>query len=102
MQTSKVCKRWRSFENFIADMGEPPKEKRVLMRIDGTAPYKPGNCQWSSGSATHLLAYGGRAMTKKEWAREIGLSRQALHERLKKMPLSEALTRPPQKRSKMG
>ena len=97
MRTGKVCKRWRSFENFIADMGEPPKGKRFLIRIEGTAPYKPGNCRWSSGSTTHMLTYGGRAMLLKEWAREIGLSRQALHERLKKMPIHEALSKPPQK-----
>ena len=97
-QAGKVCKRWRSFENFIADMGEPPKGKRFLMRIEGTAPYKPGNCRWSSGSKPRILTYNGRAMPLKEWAREIGLSRQALYERLKTMPLGEALTRPAQKR----
>lgn len=43
-----VCDRWlHSFENFYADMGEPPP-RHTLDRIDGTKGYGPDNCRWAT------------------------------------------------------
>lgn len=42
----RVCDRWNSFEEFLADMGKCPKGL-TLDRIDCSKNYEPGNCHWA-------------------------------------------------------
>lgn len=43
-------KNWSEFENFLADMGEPPTPKHQLDRIDNDGNYTKDNCRWVTPS----------------------------------------------------
>jgi hypothetical protein len=44
-----VCEDWLSFENFYADMLDPP-DGMSIDRINNDGNYEPGNCKWSTAS----------------------------------------------------
>jgi hypothetical protein len=83
-----VDPRWQSFENFLADMGERPAGA-TIDRIDNDGPYAPDNCRWASNDIqfnnktnSRHITYDGRTQTVAQWAREVGLSRGVLYNRI--------------------
>jgi len=98
----RVCERWNSFENFLADLGQPPDACSTLDRIDSLGHYEPGNCRWATPkqqannrSSNRRLEYGNQQKTLAEWAEAAGMRPKALGRRLKcGWTIEAALTTP--------
>jgi len=83
-----VCDRWRTFANFIEDMGERPPGK-TLDRIDNTKGYWPDNCRWAglkaqsrNRSTTRVFLVEGLSKTVGEWSRALDCNVKSLENRL--------------------
>ena len=85
-----VCDRWQSFENFHADMGEPPSEQHSLDRRDSAGDYTLDNCRWASletqsqnrASAINLT-FQNETHCVAEWSRRLGVGDSTIRERLR-------------------
>lgn len=84
----KVCERWNSFDNFLADMGICPPGHSID-RIDPNGDYCPGNCRWATHKVQQrnrrehrMLTYDGRTQCLSAWAEEMGIDTGTLHRRL--------------------
>ena len=86
-----VCSRWHSFENFLADMGQPvDKRSTSIERIDRAKGYSPENCKWvysyseqsRNRSTNRLIEWNGQIKSMLEWCEILKIDRQTLKSRL--------------------
>lgn len=92
-----VCARWKSFENFLVDMGERP-ENTSLERKDNSKGYSKANCLWADRQtqawnrrSTVWVSYKGVRMPRSAWAEKLGVSDGVLARRLAKFPPHQAI-----------
>jgi hypothetical protein len=85
----KVCERWKKFENFIADMGPRPSDKRSIDRKDNDGDYEPANCRWATDREqcrnfrrNHNLTCRGETKPLVAWAEQVGMNKHTLRHRL--------------------
>ncbi len=76
-----VCERWKSFENFAADVGKPPTPKHSLDRINNEGDYEPSNVRWATKieqcnntRRTRFLELNGERKSLMQWSRDLGVS----------------------------
>lgn len=71
----RVCRRWKKFENFLADMGRRPSSKHSLEREKNDKGYAPGNVVWATPTQQarntrkcRMLTIDGETMCVSAWA----------------------------------
>lgn len=96
-----VCDRWHKFENFYADMGDPPYEKS-LDRINNDGFYCLENCRWATRIEqmnnrrnSVKITYLGETKGIREWERQLGFPKDKITKRLKAgWSVEDAITLP--------
>lgn len=88
----RVCERWQnSFENFYADMGDPPDGHSIDRYPNNDGNYEPGNCRWAtthqqnSNQRSNInLTFNGKTQNLKAWSIELGLSYGTVKSRVRR------------------
>lgn len=102
----QVCDRWLNFWNFVNDVKDRPSKKHTLDRIDSDGNYEPGNVRWATQkeqlrnqSRNVRISFNGSEKCVSEWAEEIGISKEVIFSRLKRLNWSveKTLTTPVRK-----
>lgn len=97
----RVCDRWICFKLFAKDVGQRP-DGMTLNRIDNDGPYSPENCEWATyyeqnqnRRDNNRVTFNGETHCVTEWARRLGVTREALRNRLSRgWSIDDAMTRP--------
>ena len=94
--------RWAFFEAFLADMGEKPIGRYSIDRIDNDGNYTKNTCRWATDEQQannnkhpRLITYLGITQSITKWAKQIGISRLTLSDRIRRnWPVGKSLTTP--------
>lgn len=86
----KICERWLSFDNFYADMGDPPTGQSID-RIDNDGHYTPANCRWATlrqqgrnRRNNNVIEFCGMTKSVVEWAELVGIPAATIYTRARK------------------
>ena len=93
----RVCEAWLKFDAFYRDMG--PANGLTIERVNNDGNYEPGNCVWKSPReqarnrrSSRLIEFQGQTYCLSEWAERIGITREALKQRISRgWPIEKAL-----------
>jgi hypothetical protein len=98
----KVCEQWKTFEGFLADMGDRPGPGYSLEREKADKDYEPGNCRWATKvqqannrSWNRVVEHQGERLSVAVWAARLGIPEKAITMRLNRgWAVERALTEP--------
>lgn len=98
-----ICDEWdKSYEAFKEwALNNGYRDDLTIDRIDNSGNYCPENCRWAdlytqanNKSDNHLITYNGKTQNMTQWAREIGVRRELIKDRLKSgWSVEDALTK---------
>lgn len=85
-----VCEEWQDYEVFKSWALENGYSKELSIdRIDNDGNYEPSNCRWATlrqqmnnTSRNHFVEHNGERKTLAQWGRKLGITREAVHNRL--------------------
>lgn len=84
-----VCERWKTFDNFLLDMGARPPGMTLDREINELG-YEPGNCRWATKvtqarntRGNVKLIYNGKEMTQAEFAQLVGIKQTTVSYRMR-------------------
>jgi hypothetical protein len=103
-----VCERWKSFKNFLQDMGERPSKEYTIERKDNDLGYFPENCKWATASEQGnnkrnnvIITMNDVSMTLAQWSLKTGIGRDLIQLRIDKLgwSIEKALNTPARNRN---
>lgn len=85
----RVCARWRKFEGFYEDMGDPPFKGALLERKNNDKNYTKSNCVWATREAqnrnkrnTVMVEYRGKIYKLCDLTDSLGLNYFKVYQRM--------------------